>query len=175
VNEKQSLPIKFAESVEFIIPKFYTRPAIPLRFNDISEGERRLVEAKAVNGATYADLEFSFNEGYREAKTNLSVVGYEITQAEKKLRSVKSEYLLDTYPEFLREKKLKDNAAIRDAYLERQTDYVETKDRIDMLKALENLLEGKVKVFENVCRYMRKEMDILIRSGMTGNKYTSNK
>jgi hypothetical protein len=40
-----------------------------------------------------------------------------------------------------------------------------------MLQALENLLEGKVKVVENVCRYMRKSMDMIIRSGIDPNKY----
>jgi len=167
----QLLPIQFAECVEFVIPEFDTRPAISLSFNNIAEGEGRLVEARAVNGGTYSDLEYCFNEGYREAKKNLSIVGYELAQANKILRKFKSEYLIDEYPDFLKEKKIKDSASIREAFLERQKDYVSARDRIDMLNALFFLLEGKIKVFENVCRYMKKEMDILIRSGCTGNKY----
>ena len=168
----QKLPDKFSECVEFVIPEFDARPPVTLSFTKINEGEKRLIESKVVNGATYSDLEYSFNEGYREAKKNLSVVGYEITQAKKKMRSAKSRYLLDEYPDFLKAKGLKDNSANRDAFLERQEEYVSAQDRIDMLTAMESLLEGKVKVFENVCRYMKKEMDILIRSGFTGNKYT---
>ena len=172
MNNDQKLPVKFADCVEFLIPEFDTRSAISLDFTKISQGESRLIEAKAVNGATYSELEYVFNEGYREARKNLSIIGYEVAQANKRLRQVKSKAILDEYPEFLKEKGLKDNACNRDAYLEKQEEYVAAQDRLDMLKALENLTEGKIKVFENVCRYMKKEMDILIRSGFTGNKYT---
>jgi hypothetical protein len=170
---QQTLPIKFAESVEFTIPEFDIRPSIRLDFSSISGGEQRLIEAKIVNGGTYAELEYVYNEGYREAKKNLTVVGYEITQAKKIIRRLKSQYILDDYPDFLKKSKLKDNATVRDSFLESKQDYVDAQDRVDMLIALESLLEGKIKVFENVCRYMRKEMDILIRSGMIRDKHTS--
>ena len=169
----QKLPIKFAECVEFNIPAFHTRPTLPLSFTDISNAERRLSEAQAVNGATYSALENLFNEGYREAKKNLSIVRYEITQAKKHLRQVTSIHLLDNYPDFLKEKGLKDHAANREAYLARQEDYEEAMDRLAMLEALKDLLEGKVQNFVNVCRYMKKEIDILIKSGIVNNKYTS--
>ena len=97
---------------------------------------------------------------------------YQISMAEKQLRKVKSEYLLDDYPEFLKEKKMKDSVAVREAYLETKPDYAAATDRIAMLKAMECLFEGKVKVFENVCRYMRKTIDIQLRSGVIDhNKY----
>lgn len=167
----QNLPANFADENALVIPQYDTRPAVPLDFGKIREGEQRLVEAKVVNPATYRELEFTFNEGYREAKKNISVVGYEIAQAERIIRRVKSEYLLDAYPAFIKEKRLNDNTANREAFLERQDDYVDAVGRLEMLKALESLLEGKVKVFENVCRYMRKSMDIVIRSGIDPNKY----
>ena len=170
------LPNKFTERAELVIPEFGTSlPSLSLEMSNIKEGERRLIEARAVNGATYADLEYSFNEGYREAKKNLSLIGYELNKARKIQRRIKSEYLLDQYPEFIKEKKISDNTANREAFLEKKEDYVAIQDRIDMLTAVESLLDGKVKVFENVCRYMRKEMDILLRSGFTGNKFIGNK
>lgn len=167
----QKLPTNYTERAELTIPEFGSTPPITLDITSIKEGESRLIEAKVVNPGTYSDLEYVFNEGYRQAKSHLSQVGYEITRAKKALRDAKSRYLLDEYPEFLKENKLKDNASIRDAFLERQKEYVSSQDRIDMLTALESLLEGKIKVFENVCRYMRKEMDIVIRSGIDPNKY----
>lgn len=167
----QILPQKFTETKELVIPAYDERPALSLDFTRIREAEIRLLEARVVNPATYSDLEFCFNEGYREAKKNMTEVAYEITQAEKIMRRIKSEFLLDEYPGFLKETKIKDNAAIRDAYLERQKPYVDAVDRINMLKAVESLLEGKVKVFENVCRYMKKSMDLIIRSGINSNKY----
>ena len=170
--DKQDLPIKFADCVEFTIPAFEGRPPVTLSFTQISGAEGRIIDAKSVNPAIYSDLEYVYNEGYREARKNLSVVGYELLKADKTIRMLKSTYLLDEYPDFLKEKKLKDNAANRDAFLSRQEDYELALDRIAMLKALESLLEGKVKVFENVCRYMKKAMDLTIRSGVDSNKYT---
>jgi hypothetical protein len=124
-----------------------------------------------VNPITYSDLEHSFNEGYREAKANLAVIGYEIAQAERIFRRIRSELILDEYPAFLKEKGMKDNATVRDAFLEKNSRFVDAQERINMLKAMELLMDGKIRVFENVCRYMRKQMDILIRSGVGSNKY----
>jgi hypothetical protein len=168
----QSLPTKFADVVELAIPAFDDRPEVKLEFTSIKEGERRLVEARVVNPATYVDLEYSFNEGYREAKKNLSIIGYEIAQAERIHRRIKSELILDEYPSFLKERELKDNATVRDAFLEKNQPFVDAQERINMLKAMESLVDGKIRVFENVCRYIRKEIDLVIRSGsMNSNKY----
>lgn len=168
---EQNLPTNFINTTTFTIPAFDERSAVSLNFTKVREGEARIIEAKVVNPATYPDLEYCFNEGYREGKANLSAIGYEIAQAQKIIRQYKSRYLLDEYPEFLKERKLKDNAANRDAFLERQDDYVAAVDRLNMLQALEHLVEGKMKVFENVCRYMRKYMDTVVRSGINPNKY----
>lgn len=157
---------------ELIVPQFGNLPKMTLDLTKIKEGEDRLHEAQAVNPATYSELEYIFNEGYREAKKHLSQVGYQITRAEKALREAKSRALLDDYPSFLKEKDMKDNAQVRDAYLETIKDYTDAQDRIDMLKAVESLLESKVKVFENTCRYMKKQIDLIIRSGMDSNKYS---
>jgi hypothetical protein len=168
---EQALPTKFADVVELAIPQFDDRPVIILDFTGIRAGERRLIEAKVVNPMTYSELEYSFNEGYREAKKNLTIIGYEITQAERIYRRIKSELILDDYPAFLRTSGLKDNAMIRDAFLEKNAAFVGAQERINMLRAMESLMDGKIKVFENVCRYLRKQMDIVMRSGIDPNKY----
>lgn len=169
--DDQTLPIKFAETVEFTIPPLMHRPEVYLSFSNIRTGEKRLYEAQKVTMATYAELELCYGDGYREAKNNLTVVGYEIMQAEKMIRKLKSEYLIDEYPGFLKEKKLKDSNAMKEAFLEQKEDYVAALDRKDMLVALQSLLENKVKVFENVSRWMKKVMDIDLRSGINSNKY----
>jgi uncharacterized membrane protein YheB (UPF0754 family) len=161
----------FVNKAELTIPEFGSSKPIVLSMTYIKEAERRIIEAKTVNPSSYSDLEYTFNEGYREAKKNVTAIGYEITKAEKALRDAKSRAILDEYPSFLKERDLKDNATVRDAFLERQPDYVSAQDRIDMLKAMLDLMEGKIKVFENVCRFIRKEIDLVIRSGIDTNKY----
>lgn len=167
----QNLPVKFAETREVIIPPLGERPEVYLPFNKIFEGESRLYEAQTVNPSTYSELEYTYGEGYREAKTHLAVVGYEIAQTDKMLQKIKSEHIIDHYPEFLKETKVRDSASVRDAFLAKQSDYMEAVERLNALKALEKHMENKVKVFENVSRYMKKQMDILIRSGINPNKY----
>lgn len=169
--DNHNLPTKFAEVVELVIPAFDARPAVPLSFGAIKEGERRLIEYSMVNVSTYSNLSYTFNEGYREARKNIAVIGYELTQADKILRRIKSELILDEYPAYLKEKGLKDNASYRDAFLEKNPSYVSAQDRIDMLKAMEALMDGKIKTFENACRDMRKQIDIVTRSGIDPNKY----
>lgn len=160
------------KKAELTIPQFGNLPQMTLDLTKIKQGEDRLHEAQVVNAGTYSELEYVFNEGYREAKKHLSQVGYQITRAEKALREAKSRALLDEYPAFLKSKDLKDSAQIRDAYLETVKDYTDAQDRIDMLKAVDALLDSKVKVFENTCRYMKKQIDLVIRSGMDVNKYS---
>jgi hypothetical protein len=99
------------------------------------------------------------------------VIGYQIALAEKAQREAKSIALLDEYPIFLKTKNMKDSAQIRDAYLETCEAYTTAQDRIDMLKAMDSLIDGKIKTFENVCRYMKKQIDIVLRSGIDANKY----
>ena len=171
MDTNQKLPQNYVDKAEITIPAFDSTPAIILNVSKIKEGESKILDARVVTPATYNDLEYSFNEGYREAKKHISAVGYHITRAKKALREAKSIAILDEYPEFLKQNKLKDNATVRDAFLERQPNYVAAQDRIDMLTAIESLMEGKVKNFENVCRYIRKQMDIVIRSGVDSNKY----
>ena len=171
MDTHQKLPTNYAERAEINIPAFGSMSELILDVSSIKTAENRLIEAKVVNPGTYNELEYCFNEGYRQAKRNISEIGYQITRAKKALREAKSRAILDEYPEFLRENKLKDNATVRDAFLERDEDYVKAQDRVDMLTALESLMEGKVKNFENVCRYIRKQMDLVIRSGVDPNKY----
>ena len=168
----QNLPIQFNNLVEFAIPEFGLIERQVLDMTAIKEAERRILESKIVNGGTYNELEFTMNEAYREAKKNLSLVGYNILLTEKAIRKAKSEALIDEYSNWLKEVKLKDSAAIREAFLQTKESYTLAVDRLNMLTAIESLVEGKIKVFENVCRYMRKQMDIRIRSGlMDSNHY----
>jgi hypothetical protein len=160
-----------SKKAELVIPQFGSLPQMTLDLTKIKEGEDRLYEAQNVTVISYSNLEYVYNEGYREAKKHLSQVGYQITRAEKALREAKSRALLDEYPVFLKDRNIKDSAQIRDAYLETVKDYTEAQDRIDMLKAVDALLDSKVKVFENTCRYLKKQMDIVLRSGIDPNKY----
>lgn len=157
-----------SENAVLVIPAFGQSPALSLAMSSTREAEKRLVEAKTVNPLTYSDLEHCFNESYRELKKHMSTLGYQIAMAEKALQTAKSDLLLDKYPEFMKDKpKSQDNADLRMAFFMRDTQYVAALDRIAQLKAFESFVDGRIKVMENVCRYMRKQMDLVLRSGLS--------
>ena len=160
------------EGLDITLPEFRGLPSVRLEMSSLKTAERRLIEAKTVTPSTYNELEYVFNEAYREIKKNLSVIGYQILKTQNELEKSKASALLDKYPEFLKDKGSKfDNASTRDAFLARDEDYMSAKERLDTLKALEIFLEGKVKVMENVSRYMKTAMQLIIRSGSSDLPY----
>ncbi len=162
----------FNDGLALELPEFRGLPSVRLDVSALKEAERRAVEAKDVSPSTYADLEHCFNEAYRELKRHLATVGYQLLKVENEYEKSKSIALIDKYPEFMKDRPARmDTAEYRKAFLTQDADTQEAKDRLDSLKALEMFLDGRVKVMENVCRYMRKRMDLIIRSGVPTNMY----
>jgi hypothetical protein len=157
------------------IPGFRGSKPLVLPIAATRESEARFIEVQQVNPITYVNLEHTFNESYRELKQHLATIGYQLVMADKAMRTAKSTFLLDKYPDLIKDRPKGDNNAdTRDAYLMRDTDYTEALDRVAMLTAMESFMEGRVKTVENVCRYMRKRMDLIIRSGLSNsNLYIS--
>lgn len=150
-----------------VIPAFGKSPALHLDMAKIREAEVRYIEAKTVNTSTYADLEHSFNESYRDLKRHLSNIGYQLTLADKALRQAKADVVLGAYAEHMAGKpKYQDNSDLRDAFLMKDAAYLAALDRVNQLKALESNFEGKVKTVENVCKYMRQKMYLISKSGV---------
>jgi hypothetical protein len=133
----------------------------------LTVAESRLLEAKLVTPSTYSDLEYCFNEAYREQKQNFAKVTFEISKTEKAIDDEKGRLLIDEYPVFLEQNpKLKDTADIKKAFLCRDKTISDLSDKLNTLKALEVVIDGKIKVMERTCSYMRKKMDLIIRSGV---------
>jgi hypothetical protein len=150
------------------LPSFGKAPALKMDMTSIRTAERRIIEAKTVNPSTYAELEHTYGEAYRDLKRHLSSIGYQIAMAEKSLQEAKAEVILGSYAEFMKGKpKYQDNADLRAAFLIKDPAYSAALDRLAQLKALESNFDGKVRVMENVCRYMRQKIQLIIRSGLS--------
>jgi hypothetical protein len=159
------------------LPAFGKAPALKLDMTNIRNAETRIIEAKNVSVVTYSDLEHDFNESYRDLKRHLSSIEYNLLMAEKSLAEAKADVVLGSFAEFMEGKpKYQNNADLREAFLVKDPAYSAALDRVNQLKALQSNFDGKLKVMENVCRYMRKKMDLIIRSGRpTGNLYNTHK
>jgi hypothetical protein len=150
------------------VPAFRKTPELTLPLTATREGEARIIEAKTVSPVSYADLENCYSAAYRELKSALATLGFQKDQAQKAIDEAKSEFLIDHYyGEILKDKpKSHDSADLRNAHLMRFEPYVEALDRYNMVKAMEALVDGKIKVFERVSAYMKKSMDLIIRGGL---------
>ncbi len=169
MSDQQDAP---KSSSLMVLPAFGKAPELKIEMANIRTAENRLIEAKTVNPITYADLEHTFNESYRDLKRYLSSIGYAITMAQKSIEDAKADVILGSYAEFLAGKpKSHDTLDMRNAYLTRDPAYTAALERLAQLKALESNFDGKIKVMENVCRYMRKQMDLILRSGMSNADY----
>jgi len=151
-----------------VIPAFGKVPALRLGMNKIKEAESRYTEVQLVNPSTYVELEHVFNESYRDLKQYVSSVGYNLGLAKKAAEEAKADVILGSYQEYLKDKpKYHNNTDLREAFLAKDPAYSEALEKVEQLKALESHLEGKIKVVENVCRFMRKKMDLILRSGLS--------
>ena len=164
------------EQAVMTIPAFSSGAPTELSLTFTASAEKRLIEARTVNPITYTDLEHCFNESYRELRTNLAKLGFMLAEAEKTAKKARAEFLIDKYPELMKDRpKSQDNADMREAFLTRDDAYMAALDRVNQLKATEALFDGKIKVMENVCRYMKKQMDLILRSGLSGSNHYGQK
>ena len=161
---------------EMTIPGFGNVSPIHLDLSNTREAEIRLIEAKMVNPSTYSDLEYCFNEAYRELRGHLGVIQFQITLTDKAMERAKSDVLLDKYPDFLviktkeaKEKgvKFQDSADNRTAFLMRDESYLAALDRMNMLKVMENYMDARIKSMEKTCSYMKLQMNLILRSGLS--------
>lgn len=167
LDPKATSPV-LGDKSALVIPAFGKSPALTLDTSKTREAEQRLVEAKTVNPLTYSDLEHCFNESYRELKGHMSKLGYQIAMAQKALEDAKARVILETLPEYMKDKaKSWDSADLRKALMTRDEEYRAAQDRIDMLKAMESFVDGRIKVMEKVSVHMRKQMDLILRSGLS--------
>lgn len=155
-----------------VLPAYGKSPALKMDMKNVRYAEQRIIEAKTVNPFTYADLEHTFNESYRDLKKHVASIGYALAMAQKSLEDAKADVILGSYADAMKDKpKSHDTLDMRNAYLTRDAAYSSALERIAQLKALEANLDGKIKVMENVCRYMRKQMDLILRSGVGNADY----
>ena len=141
---------------------------INLDITNIQEAESRLIEAKTVNPATYKSLEYLYNEGYRQARQHLANIEFQVVRAERQKEREKARVILEVLPEKLDGKAAScNNADFRAAILATDEKYNEVCEHIEKLKAMAAFFDIRIKVFEKACQYMRKGIDLIIRSSGT--------
>ena len=151
---------------EVTIPEYEKVSGVTkLDLKAVFEAEGRLIEGKDVNAATYGALEYLYNEGYRQSKMHLATVSFQKIRAERQRDREKSRVILEVLPPLLEGKPASyNNSDFRHSILVSDEKYNSVCEHIDLLTSMEHFFETRISVFEKVCQYMRKQMDIQTKS-----------
>ena len=156
---------------KMIVPAFRHCKALSLDMVGWSSALSRLHEVQNLVPSNYTSLEFTMQEAWREAKRNAIQVGDAVKRANQNIEEIKADIILDEIPKLLEEKNLAksaNNADFRKAVMAKSEDY---KNALIHLEKLESMLlhfESHMKMMENTSRFMKKQMDYIIRNGSYG-------
>ena len=154
---------------KMVVPAFRHCKELSLDMLGWSSALKRLHEVQNLVPANYSSLEFTMQDAWREAKRNAIQVGDAVKRALQNIEEIKADIILDEIPELLKDRpKSANNADFRKAVLAKNEDY---KNALIHLEKLESMLlhfESNMKTMENTSRFMKKQMDYIIRNGSYG-------
>jgi hypothetical protein len=154
-----------SDEKKLIIPAKGHAKEIQIRMGKIKEAEKRTYEAQFVNVGTYGELEYCYNEAFRDSTQVLGQVYLQIANIKKSMEERKADIILQIIPDMLEGKpKSANNADFRNAVIAKDEQYQEYADHLAKLEALQIHFEGVKKHMTETCRAMRKTID-LIREG----------
>jgi hypothetical protein len=92
-----------------------------------------------------------------------------LKKAKQNVEEIKSDIILDEIPALLKDMpKTANNADFRRAVMTRNTSYNEATEHLEKLEAMLEHFESHMKIMENTSRFLKKQMDYYIRSGVIG-------
>lgn len=125
-------------------------PPIQLDMSLIYEAESRLTDLKSVNQETGVELSAYYTQACNTVTKYLAWLEYELLAAEKHYGLAKATVILDLMPEAaqkLKESGIKVNEDVREAMIAKDITCQSQLERLNMLKAVQKLLEGKMHSF----------------------------
>ena len=152
-----------------VVPAFKHCPELKLNMVGWQEAMNRFNEAKNLVPGNYTSLEFCFQEAWRESKRNAIAVGNAVKKARQNVDEIKSDIILTEIPELLKDMpKTTNNADFRKAVMSKNKDYQAAIEHLEKLEAMLEHFESHMKIMENTSRFLKKQMDYFIRSGVIG-------
>lgn len=153
-------------SKKLTVPAHGHAKQIEISMEKIKNAENRLHEAQFVNAGTYSELEFTYNEAYRDCRKILADIQLQQTKVLKNIEERKADIVLDVIPNMLEgQPKSNNNSDFRNAVIARDEEYQGYLEHMNKLKALESHFSGILDTMVNTCRYMKKQMDLIIKAG----------
>lgn len=118
-----------------------------LDMSKIYSAENRLEDVKSCTPDTSSEFMGDLNVASNETSKYMAWVQYELLMAKKNYDRRKAVLILDFFPDFVKEKGVKPNEDLREAFIINDSEAYQLRDRIDCLTAALYLLENKLKCF----------------------------
>jgi hypothetical protein len=151
------------------VPSFGHCKELRLNMSSWESAMARFHEAQNIVPANYSSLEFTFQEAWRESKKNAIAVGDALKKAKQNVEEIKADVVLTEIPKMLKElPKSQNNADFRRAVLTKNENYKAANEHLEKLEAMLEHFESHMKIMENVSRFLKKQMDYIIRNGNYG-------
>lgn len=137
---------------KLILPRGALKSPSPLEVDltSVRNAEIRLPELRSMTFGSAVDLMGVMNEAASDAMVALAKIQYELLIARQNYDRRRAVVLIDEMPDHakkLQEKGMKMNEDLREAFIVRDDECFNLRDRIDCLTAAGALIEGKVKTF----------------------------
>jgi hypothetical protein len=173
MEKEQDKQVQQPQKTKMIIPPHGHCRELVLDSSNWNVAMSRLKEAQNLVPANYSNLEFVFQEAWREAKRNAISVGDAIKKANQNIEEIKAEVTLVEIPKLLESMpKGSNNADLRKAVLTKNENYKAATEHLEKLEVLLNHFESHMKIMENTSRFLKKQMDYFIRSGAVSSGIT---
>ena len=138
----------------------------------LKEAEARFHEIRTVNPATFAELELVLSRAHREQRAQSRKIEVHILKLKAELENASNRLIFDVYPSFLEaHPKIKDSSDTRARFISNDPVVVKLKERIGMLEIANKICQDKSFEMENGWKILRKQMDLIIKSGVPFNLY----
>lgn len=150
------------------VPAFKDCKELRLSIGSWNIAKSRMKEVQNLVPANYSSLEFDFQEAWRESRRNAIMIGDAIKKAQQNIEEIKADIILTEIPQLLEKlPKSANNTDFRKAIISKNPDYKQANEYLDKLQALLAHTESNMKIMENTSRFMKKQMDYIIRNGMS--------
>lgn len=148
-----------------VLPAFMHCGELRLNMSNWTNAINRMPEAKNFVPAMYGDLEFDFQEAWRESKANAIKVGDAIRKAKQNIEEIKADIILEEIPKALENlPKSANNADFRKAIMAKNENYQQAVEYLGKLEAMLEHFESHMKTMENTTSYMKKQMNYYIQT-----------
>jgi predicted nuclease with TOPRIM domain len=152
-----------------VVPAFKNCKELRIDTSGWEVAKSRMTEVQHLVPANYSSLEFTFQEAWRESRRNAIMTEDAIKKTLQSIEEIKADIILTEIPRLLNDMpKNANNTDFRKAVITKNEDYRQASEHLEKLQSILAHLESNMKVMENTSRFLKKQMDYIIRSGSVG-------